>query len=278
MHVLDFAVFMRFATMNDDAEGAANVLNATKNLTDRTRANAMLRVAADVRRQTREKLTRYRAAGTRLGRDVARNREADALIEALQEEVAVYVSHRDPAVGDVERELEFRVELVMPVGIAADAAGDAVGSRCRLVPRLTPAPTIALPLDADVEGAGASAERAYVYHQRGSDAAEYVEEVLAEAVGDALNAAGDDDDDDAAGDGGGGGGDDDDEIVVPKVHVFNGHARWSRSQLMNEVARGDWGLCPATRRDLGAGWRVAGNAFWSTLFDSGRPIFAKVGE
>ena len=47
---------------------------------------------------------------------------------------------------------------------------------------------------------------------------------------------------------------------------------------MNEVARGDWGLCPATRRDLGAGWRVAGNAFWSTLFDSGRPIFAKVGE
>jgi len=140
------------------------------------------------------------------------------------------------------------------------------------------APTIALPLDADVEGAGASAERAYVYHQRGSDAAEYVEEVLAEAVGDALNAAGDDDDDDAAGDGGGGGDDDDDEIVVPKVHVFNGHARWSRSQLMNEVARGDWGLCPATRRDLGAGWRVAGNAFWSTLFDSGRPIFAKVGE
>ena len=148
MHVLDFAVFMRFATMNDDAEGAANVLNATKNLTDRTRANAMLRVAADVRRQTREKLTRYRAAGTRLGRDVARNREADALIEALQEEVAVYVSHRDPAVGDVERELEFRVELVMPVGIAADAAGDAVGSRCRLVPRLTPAPTIALLLHA----------------------------------------------------------------------------------------------------------------------------------
>ena len=124
MHVLDFAVFMRFATMNDDAEGAANVLNATKNLTDRTRANAMLRVAADVRRQTREKLTRYRAAGTRLGRDVARNREADALIEALQEEVAVYVSHRDPR-GRGRRE---RARVSSGVG---DARRDRRGCRGR---------------------------------------------------------------------------------------------------------------------------------------------------
>ena len=26
--------------------------------------------------------------------------------------------------------------------------------------------------------------------------------------------------------------------------------RWSRVQLLNEIARGDWGLCPATPADL----------------------------
>jgi len=31
-----------------------------------------------------------------------------------------------------------------------------------------------------------------------------------------------------------------DVAPVPTVHVFNGHAKWSRSQLMNEIARGDW--------------------------------------
>jgi hypothetical protein len=58
--------------------------------------------------------------------------------------------------------------------------------------------------------------------------------------------------------------------------VFRGHAKWSRSQLMNEIARGDWGLCVATPRDLTAGWRHTGDALWRSLYDSGRAVFAKV--
>ena len=63
---------------------------------------------------------------------------------------------------------------------------------------------------------------------------------------------------------------------MPRVHVFKGHAKWSRSQLMNEIARGDWGLCLATPEDLTVRWRDTGAAFWRQLYDSGRPVFAKV--
>jgi len=35
------------------------------------------------------------------------------------------------------------------------------------------------------------------------------------------------------------------EGAPPHVHVFEGHARWSRVQLQNEIARGDWGVVTA---------------------------------
>lgn len=114
--------------------------------------------------------------------------------------------------------------------------------------------------------------RAYVYHQENRDTDEYMEEIIGEAATEALaNRADDDDDrDDGISPEVGRGG------VNPRVHVFKGHARWSRSQLMNEIARGDWGLCLATPRDLTSAWRQTGDAFWRSLYDSGRPVFSKV--
>ena len=112
--------------------------------------------------------------------------------------------------------------------------------------------------------------RAYVYVQEDRDTDEYMEEIIGEAAAEALANhvdTGDDDDDDDEESGGGG--------VAPRVHVFKGHAKWSRSQLMNEIARGDWGLCLATPQDLTSGWRLTGDALWRSLYDSGRPVFAK---
>ena len=45
-------------------------------------------------------------------------------------------------------------------------------------------------------------------------------------------------------DGAGGGG------AHGRVHVFWGDARWSRTQLLGEIARGHWGLCQASVAEL----------------------------
>ena len=43
---------------------------------------------------------------------------------------------------------------------------------------------------------------------------------------------------------------------------------------MNEIARGDWGVCPATPEDLESRWTETGAAYWDGLRASGRPVFA----
>ena len=49
----------------------------------------------------------------------------------------------------------------------------------------------------------------------------------------------------AASGGGGGGG-----AVSPVVMAFWGDARWSRTQLLGEIARGHWGLCKGSVSDV----------------------------
>lgn len=115
--------------------------------------------------------------------------------------------------------------------------------------------TAEVPLDRESDAEASGAMRAFVYHQEDGDAEDYVDEIIGEAVASALA----------------------DQIEsAPQVHIFKGHARWSRSQLMNEIARGDWGLCLATPEDLTSGWIVPGETLWRNLYNSGRPLFAKV--
>ena len=116
---------------------------------------------------------------------------------------------------------------------------------------------------------GQRGTRAYVYVQQNQDTDDYMEEIIGEAMADALASNNEEEDEEGKVSGGGGLG------VTPKVHIFLGHARWSRTQLMNEIARGDWGLCPVTPQDLTTGWRDTGKNLWKSLYDSGRPVFAK---
>ena len=106
-----------------------------------------------------------------------------------------------------------------------------------------------------------SRARAFAYHQTATDSEEYADEIAGEAASAALAES----EDDAAFDADG---------FVPRVHVFEGHAKWSRTQLMNEIARGDWGVCPATPEDLESRWTETGAAYWDGLRASGRPVFA----
>lgn len=123
-------------------------------------------------------------------------------------------------------------------------------------------PTATIPLhhenggDGSVDGSDGSVT-ARVFHQRRRAEDAHVDEVAGEAAAAAMAAAGDDED------------------PSPAVHVFHGHARWSRVQLMNEIARGDWGLCLAEPEDFTGRWRVGGEPYWRALIDSGRPVFAR---
>ena len=108
-----------------------------------------------------------------------------------------------------------------------------------------------------------SRARAFAYHQTATDSDEYVDEIAGEAAAAALAES---EEEDAAFNA--------DGFFVPRVHVFEGHAKWSRTQLMNEIARGDWGLCPATPEDLTSRWAETGSAYWDGLRASGRPVFA----
>lgn len=38
-----------------------------------------------------------------------------------------------------------------------------------------------------------------------------------------------------------------------KLRIFWGEARWQRTQLLGELAKGDWGLCQSTAEDLRLG-------------------------
>lgn len=160
---------------------------------------------------------------------------------------------------------------------------------------------VEIPLDREGGGGGGGGEaaavldralhggvRVYVYHQGDRDTEEYMDEIIGEVTTEALANHADEVEERSPGAGGGaggqggraasagGGGDSVAAAMVPRVHVFKGHAKWSRSQLMNEIARGDWGLCLATPHDLTSGWKDTGAVFWKSLYDSGRPVFAEV--
>mmetsp|Transcript_17290 Transcript_17290/g.33298 ORF Transcript_17290/g.33298 Transcript_17290/m.33298 type:complete len:315 (+) Transcript_17290:223-1167(+) len=67
--------------------------------------------------------------------------------------------------------------------------------------------------------------------------------------------------------------------LVPGRHVkvFEGHAQWSRTQLQNEVARGDWGLCKVRAHEMfppGPESVTEPEKLWRTIIDSNRPLFA----
>jgi len=59
-----------------------------------------------------------------------------------------------------------------------------------------------------------------------------------------------------------------------RVLVIWGDARWSRAQLLGEIAKGDWGLCKANVGDLAAepGER------WDNVFTTDRLAFAPITE
>jgi putative AlgH/UPF0301 family transcriptional regulator len=59
-----------------------------------------------------------------------------------------------------------------------------------------------------------------------------------------------------------------------RVFAFWGDARWSRAQLLGEIARGHWGLCRAGVGDITTGTAER----WSSLETSGRMAFAPVTE
>ena len=86
-------------------------------------------------------------------------------------------------------------------------------------------PTATIPLSHEEEGDRPvdGSVTARVFHQRRRAEDAHVDEVTGEAAAAAMAAA------------------EDDVEPSPAVHVFHGHARWSRVQLMNEIARGAWG-------------------------------------
>lgn len=57
--------------------------------------------------------------------------------------------------------------------------------------------------------------------------------------------------------------------------AFWGEARWSRTQLLGEAARGDWGLCLGRSSDLD---ELPQARFWQCLADEGRPTYVPKNE
>jgi hypothetical protein len=47
-----------------------------------------------------------------------------------------------------------------------------------------------------------------------------------------------------------------------RVYVFWGDARWSRAQLLGEIARGHWGLCRWVGGWVSGGWCMQKVGFW----------------
>ena len=50
--------------------------------------------------------------------------------------------------------------------------------------------------------------------------------------------------------------------TAAEVKVFWGDARWSRAQLLGEIARGNWGVCHAGADDVAAAEGASGRAQW----------------
>ena len=62
--------------------------------------------------------------------------------------------------------------------------------------------------------------------------------------------------------------------MLRPLKVFWGEARWQRTQLLGELARGDWGLCQAQARDLVEPAR----SLWPQLIRDQRPVVAPRSE
>lgn len=87
MHVLDFSLFLRFAQAEEDAKEAANDLCQAAG----GAANAAVdKAKLKVRRQARATIALKRKQATEEGRNIARQREGELLIDILREELAVY--------------------------------------------------------------------------------------------------------------------------------------------------------------------------------------------
>ncbi|CAL1163221.1 unnamed protein product [Cladocopium goreaui] len=61
---------------------------------------------------------------------------------------------------------------------------------------------------------------------------------------------------------------------APWLRIFWGEARWQRTQLLGELARGDWGLCQAMEEDF---LRCDKNV-WQRLLNLQRPVYAPQNE
>mmetsp|Transcript_49481 Transcript_49481/g.116157 ORF Transcript_49481/g.116157 Transcript_49481/m.116157 type:complete len:124 (-) Transcript_49481:264-635(-) len=57
-----------------------------------------------------------------------------------------------------------------------------------------------------------------------------------------------------------------------RVGMFAGHAQWKRDQLHNEIARGDWGVCPA--RDID--FTQDPLTLFAAVTEAGRPLYPTV--
>ena len=62
--------------------------------------------------------------------------------------------------------------------------------------------------------------------------------------------------------------------TATEVKVFWGDARWSRAQLLGEIARGNWGVCHAGADDVAAAEGASGRAQWRALVEGERLALA----
>lgn len=68
------------------------------------------------------------------------------------------------------------------------------------------------------------------------------------------------------------------DAVAPEplsLLAFWGEARWSRTQLLGEAAKGDWGLCFGKAPDLA---ELPQARLWQCLVDEGRPVYVPKNE
>ena len=131
LHVLDFALFMRFARAEEDAVSASTDLGGCEPSQEKARRK--------VTRHARAAIALKRKRATSDARAVARDREGAMLLDVLREELAVYGGEHSPAVGGFVggRPMAFKVELAVKGDGSVTAAA-----------KLTPAPTLALALAA----------------------------------------------------------------------------------------------------------------------------------
>ena len=135
-HVHDFNRFARFADAETDArEGASDFVGARGEAAAASRdvERRTEHAAETVRRQAADRIEEKKKAAFREARRARREREGEALVKCLREEMAVYATQRAPAVGGVDAPHAFEVRFEP-------------GRGC--VGRLTPEPTLALALAA----------------------------------------------------------------------------------------------------------------------------------